>query len=164
MKESWHKTFVNITKEISTHSTCCRKKLGAILVKDKRIISIGYNGVASGQQHCEDYFFNYFSNNNVNSLVFREWIKTKEFYKLHGEFSNENEIHAETNCIGYAAKEGIKTEKCIMFVSLSPCMSCAKLIVAAGIKAVYYIEKYDRDPLGIDFLEKVGIECEKIND
>lgn len=145
------KFFVDITNRTSKLSTCSRKQLGALLVKDKRIISIGYNGVASGQEHCKDHFEKW-----------KVYYSEKNFYDYHGIFSNENEIHAETNCIGYASREGISTKDCTIYVSLSPCTSCAKLIIAAGIKEVFYLELYDRDQLGIKLLDKVGIKCEMV--
>lgn len=147
----WHKTFLRIAKEISTHSTCARIKVGSILVKDKRIRSIGYNGAPSGEQHCCDYFAG-------------EDFTSESFKKKHGEWSKINENHGESNCILAAAKEGISTNNASLYITLSPCIDCAKQILSAGIKEVYYIDEYDRDITGIEYLKKSGIKISQIKD
>ncbi|MCK4259915.1 MAG: hypothetical protein KAX49_13115 [Halanaerobiales bacterium] len=78
-------------------------------------------------------------------------------------FSKQNELHAEQNLIAYCAKNNISTNNTILFISLSPCITCAKLILATGIKMVYYIIKYDKDSTGIKFLKDNNINCKKIN-
>ena len=72
-------------------------------------------------------------------------------------------IHAEQNALGWAARNGVSTEGADLYISISPCSYCAKLIVAAGIKKVYYLKEYDRDSNGIAFLNKNGIICEIVN-
>ncbi len=146
MEEKWLKTYIQILKLISTHSTCKRKQLGSIIIKENRIISMGFNGVFNKQKHCNELF-------NGDE---------ENFYEKHGIFSKENEIHAETNAIGYAAKNGISVNDCIMIVSLSPCCSCAKAIISSGIKEVFFVELYDRDPRGIQLLLKNNIKCEQV--
>ena len=138
--------YKDILKIIEKSSTCSRLHVAAMIVKDGRIISMGWNGVASGQVHCSDKFSG----------------KEENYDVKHVKFSTENEIHAEQNAIAYAARSGISTHNADIFVSYSPCDMCAKLIVAAGIKKVYYITEYDRSVTGINFLKNNNIYCEKI--
>lgn len=126
-------------------STCARIKVGGVLVKEGRIISTGYNGSAPGECHCEDYF----ENSSILSL------------DDHIEFSRKYELHAEQNIISRCARVGISTEGGILFLTLSPCSQCAKLILASGIKEVYYLEQYDRETDGIKLLQDNGVICEQ---
>jgi len=148
MRPSWEQIFVQITELIAKRSTCIRLQVGAVLVRDNRIISMGYNGVTSGHEHCNEIFKN-------------ETVNSEEFKKKHAEFS-KNEIHAESNAIAFSAKEGQSTNDCDLYVTHAPCIDCAKLIVQSGIKNVYYINEYDRNSFGIDFLEDSNINCIKI--
>ena len=116
-------------------SSAVRLKVGAIVVKKDRIISIGYNGTPSGWDNtCED-------NNN----------KTLPYV-----------IHAEANAISKLAKSQESGNKSTMFITHAPCMECSKLIFTSGIKKVFYKEEY-RDLSGIEFLQKCGVEVEKYN-
>ena len=144
--KKWDYTLLNIAKLISKHSTCIRKKVGCLIAVNNRIISVGYNGTVSGKMHCQD--------------VFKDKEQGEGFYDAHGDFSRHNEVHAEQNCISYSAKHGLSIDGGCLYVTVSPCIDCAKIIVASGIKRVVYAEKYDRDPKGLDFLEQSNIECE----
>jgi dCMP deaminase len=116
-------------------SSAVRLKVGAIVVKKDRIISIGYNGTPSGWDNvCED------DNNKTLPYV----------------------IHAEANAISKLAKSQESGNKSIMFITHAPCMECSKLIFTTGIKKVFYKEEY-RDLSGIEFLQKCGVEVEKYN-
>ena len=127
---NWHYTYLEIAKLISAHSKAERKKVGAILVKDGRIISIGYNGTPSGFDNtCE----------------------------LNGITKSEV-LHAETNCISKCTKSTESSEGAILYVTLSPCLECAKLIIQCGIKQVYYSETYHETD-GIELLKKANIFC-----
>jgi dCMP deaminase len=126
------RVFINITKEIGSLSKCNRAKVGAILVKDGNIVSMSYNGTFAGQNNsCED------SDNNTKSEV----------------------IHAEMGTILKAAKSGHAVDGSTLYLSLSPCQNCCKLIIQSGIKRVVYLEGY-RDLKPIEFLSKF-IEVEK---
>ncbi|MBQ9399480.1 MAG: dCMP deaminase family protein [Bacteroidales bacterium] len=117
------------------NSYCKRRKVGALIVKDKMIISDGYNGTPSGFENiCED-------ENGV----------TKPYV-----------LHAEANAISKVAKSGNSAEGSTLYVTASPCMECSKLIIQAGIKRVVYKDEY-RLTDGIDLLRRVGIEVEKID-
>lgn len=123
-------------------STCIRLAVAAVLMRDGRPVAAGWNGVPSGAKHCCDKFAGH---------------SEADMLSVHAHFSLHNEIHAETNTIGFAARNGIATEGTDMFVSLSPCLPCAKQILAAGIRHVYYSKPYDRDPDGPIFLQNHGI-------
>lgn len=120
----------------SENSYCNRRKVGALIVKDKMIISDGYNGTPSGFENvCED-------ENNV----------TKPYV-----------LHAEANAITKVAKSNNSSDGATLYVTSSPCLECAKLIIQAGIKRVVYTEKYRIDD-GLKLLERAGIEMVHIQD
>ena len=125
------KVFINIAKETSTLSHCVRSKVGAVLVKDGNIISFGYNGTPSGMDNsCEE-----------NDVTF------------------PHVIHAECNAILKAAKTGNSVDSSTLYLTLSPCLDCSKLILQSGIKKVVYLNVY-RNTQGIDFLSQF-IEVEQ---
>lgn len=143
------KLFARMAQVISEASTCARVQVGAILVKDGRAISNGYNGSAPGEPHCKDIFRNAdFSNPEISTK--------------HHEYSLKEESHAELNSILQCAKKGISTEGAILFTTVSPCDQCSKAIVQAGIKEVYYITKYDRDISGLEYMERCGVKVYQI--
>jgi dCMP deaminase len=125
------KTFINISKEVGTLSHCTRSKVGAVLVKDGNVISFGYNGTPAGMDNCCE-------ENNV---------------------TKDEVIHAEMNAILKAAKSGNAVDGSTLYLSLSPCQNCCKLIIQSGIKRVVYLEGY-RDLKPIEFLSKF-IQVEK---
>lgn len=162
---------------MAEHSTCARVQVGAVLTKDRRIISCGYNGVPSGQEECKDYFFRIWDNPGkaddyvkafnfdwlINKYVFstfKDFLESAPFYQMHREFSINYELHAEQNAIGYAARNGIETSGSTIYLTVSPCMQCAKLMIAAGVKQVVYAEKYNRsEDDGISLLQINNVEC-----
>lgn len=155
-----HRLFIKMAELVAGQSTCCRLQVGAVLVKDNRVISIGFNGSASGQVHCEDNFREVYEEQFKGQFPsYEEFRASRTFYDLHGKWSIENELHAEQNAIAFAAKNGISTEGATVYVTWSPCVHCAKVIVSAGIKHVYYKNLYDRSQDGIVFLKKNNIEC-----
>ena len=148
--------YYKVLKAFEEASTCGRVKVSSVIVKNGRIISTGWNGVPSGKKHCEDHFSE--SGFDVSMSYMKE---------EHHKFAKRNEIHAEQNSIAYAARNGISTNGAQLYTSWSPCTECAKLICAAGISKVYYLEEYDRETAGIAFLEDNGIsviQMEKINE
>ncbi len=160
-----HKLFTKMAELVADQSTCCRMHVGAVLVKDNRVISIGFNGTASGQEHCEDYFAKvYQAQYSQEFPSFEDYHASRTFYDEHGKFSNENELHAEQNAILFAAKNGISTTGSTLYVTVSPCIHCAKVIVAAGITRVFFKTLYDRSQDGLIFLNKNGIECRQLTE
>ena len=114
-------------------SSCKRNQVGAIIANQGRIISNGYNGTITGADNCcED-----------------------------GDVSKNTVVHAEANALMFAAKNGIPTEGCSIYVTLSPCIECAKMIIQAGIKEVMYHENYRIDQ-GIEFLKEHNIKVRKV--
>lgn len=155
-----NKLFINMAKLVAQQSTCARLKVGAVLVKESRVVSIGFNGVPSGKEHCEDYFQKVYEKDFASKYSsVEEYFKSQDFYNAHGLFSNDNELHAEQNALLFAAKSGIATENSDLYITLSPCVHCAKVIIASGIKRVYFAELYDRSTEGVNLLIKNGIEC-----
>ena len=125
------KRYLRMARIWSENSYCTRRKVGALIVKDKMIISDGYNGTPSGFE-------------NVCEL---EDGTTKGYV-----------LHAEANAITKIAKSGNNSDGATIYVTTSPCLECAKLIIQSGIKRVVYSEKYRIDD-GIKLLERAGIEC-----
>ena len=141
--------YARIAQEFAGASTCARVQVGAVLLKNGRIIASGWNGTASGKIHCKDWFA------NIDLTVPEENEK-------HRIFSNDNELHAEQNIIGICARNGISTDGTVLVSTTSPCSQCAKLLITAGIKEVYYIEEYDRDKNGIKLLLDNNIKVKQI--
>jgi len=120
-------------------STAVKLKVGALIVKDERIISIGYNGMPSG------------------------WDNVCEFTQEDGSLKTRPEVlHAESNAIAKLARSSESGEGAVIFITHAPCIDCAKLIYQSGIKKVYYATEY-RCADGIKFLSRSGIEVEQIN-
>lgn len=150
--KGWDETFMQIAELIAArHSTCVRIQVGALLVKDDRIISTGYNGAPSKQEECNIFFRTYWVSHNGRALPqkmwdeqYLDWLNSDEFKKMHREFSIKREIHAEVNCIAYAARQSIDITGAKMYCTWSPCINCAKLIIASGIKSYYYRNPYER--------------------
>jgi len=132
-RASWEEYFMNIAKQVSTRSTCDRKYVGAVIVKDKTILSTGYNGSIRGMPHCDE----------VGHLMENSHCVAT--------------IHAESNAILQAAKNGVKIEDSEIYITASPCWSCFKMIANAGIKKIYYGEFY-RDEKIFEVAKKIGIE------
>lgn len=139
--------YMRIAKLWSENSHAVRHKVGAILVKDNMIISDGYNGTPSGFDNCCEY--------EVRSLR----PEDGEVVEL---FTKPEVLHAEANAITKVAKSTQSSEGSTLYVTMSPCIECAKLVIQAGIKKVYYDEIY-RNTDGLDLLKKAGIELEQIH-
>lgn len=157
MKQELIQMFKEISLLISKRSTCCRKQVGSLIIRDGRIISTGWNGNFSKQTHCSDYFKFKIQTENLNPEIY---YKSKEFYEEHGKFSELKEVHSELNAILHSKQDLSNTQ---LFCTLSPCLNCSKAIIASGITELYYIEDYDRDPLsGINLLKENNIKVFKI--
>ena len=128
----WHRTFLQIAKIMGDNSHCVSHKVGAVLVKNNRIISTGINGTPSGYINCDEVF----TSDDFNR-------------KKHHIWSNLNELHAEVNMLAIAAREGISTKDSIVYTTISPCTNCSKMLIAAGIKTVIFNELYDLDKDGL---------------
>ena len=132
--EKFDRSYLEMAQIWSRNSYCKRRQVGALIVKDRMIISDGYNGTPSGFENvCED-------ENGV----------TKPYV-----------LHAEANAITKVAKSGNSSEGATLYVTASPCVECSKLIIQAGIRRVVYSDEY-RLTDGVDLLRKAGIEVEKV--
>lgn len=124
MKES---TFIEIAKVIAKESKCVSLQVGAVIVKDNRIISMGYNGTVSGSLNCNECVGNEFTREN------------------HSEWSDSHEIHAEMNALMFAAKNGLPVDGCTLYCTHEPCDQCLKNIIQSGIKRIVYVVPYKKE-------------------
>jgi len=133
MRADWNTYFMNMAQAAATRSTCNRKHVGAVIVRDKSILSTGYNGSVRGMPHCTDVGCDIENDHCVAT------------------------VHAEANAIIQAAKHGVCIEGADIYVTASPCWNCFKLIVNSGIKRIFYGEFY-RDEKSLEVAEQCGIE------
>ena len=147
MKQKFIDAYMDVAERFSQLSSAKRLNVGAIVVKDDRIISIGYNGMPSGWD---------------NECEYEVIVEDDDDYTT--ELKTKPEVlHAESNAIAKLAKSPESGEGATIFVTHAPCMDCAKLIYQSGIDTVYYRTAY-RDTSGIDFLAKSDVEVVKIGD
>jgi dCMP deaminase len=141
MKSKWKKAFMRCAFAFSECSSAERLKVGCIIVKDNKIISVGYNGTPNGWNNkCEIE-----EKTDDGEII----LKTKP-----------NVIHAESNCLIKLAKTTGNANKALMFITHSPCYECAKMIYQSGIKKVYYANDY-RNMDGVDFLKSCNVKIKK---
>jgi dCMP deaminase len=149
---------MNIAEEISQLSYAERKKVGCILVKDGTIISHGYNGTPYGfENDCEEYEERYYEN-DVGAELLQDYGYVLANGIARKLVTKREVLHAESNAISKVAKSSNSSEDADLYVTLSPCFECAKLIIQSGIKRVFYREEY-RQKDGLDLLRKAGIQC-----
>ncbi len=139
------KNFIKIAFEIASASKCVSKQVGAVIVKDGRILSTGYNGTPAGYINCNEYW-------------------KGEYTKEHHDWSKTYEIHAEMNAIIWAARKGISIEGATIYVTLEPCSECSKNIIACGIKRIVYAKKYEYNESKeiSNFLKDNGVTIEQL--
>lgn len=133
MRADWNEYFMGIAHQAATRATCQRKHVGAVIVRDRTVLSTGYNGSVRGLPHCED----------VGCIVEDGHCITT--------------VHAEANAILQAAKNGVSIEGSELYTTASPCWNCFKLIANAGIRRIYYGEFY-RDERSRETARQIGIE------
>ena len=159
MRISRDEMFTQITQVVAQRSTCHRFKVGALIVREGRIITMGYNGPVAGRPECKKI-------PTMEELVTDPIYRDRSMAEITQELENHpllcegpgctRSLHAETNAIAFAAKAGVSVDGCTLYCSLSPCINCAKVIVNSGIKEVKFLEKY-RNEDGIRFLQESGI-------
>lgn len=140
-RPSWHEYFMGICDLVADRSTCLRRKVGAVLVKEKRILCSGYNGAPSKVTHCRE----------TGCLREKLGVPSGEKHELC------RGVHAEQNAIIQAAYHGIQLNGSELYCTNQPCSICAKMIINAGIKVIYFRDGYD-DPLSMEMLEEAGIQ------
>lgn len=162
MKQKWVDAFMDTADRFAQLSSAKRLQVGAVVVKDNRIISIGYNGMPTGwTNECEhtEYVGSDEQIPSPDEMKRMGFIGTDNgWYRLK---TKEEVIHAEANAIIKLARDGESGNGASLFCTHAPCVQCAKMIYGAGINKLYYRNTY-RDTSGIDFLIKCNIEVEKI--
>lgn len=141
-RPSWDDYFMQIAQVVASRSTCLRRRVGAVIVKDKRIISTGYNGAPSGLTHCAD--------RPEGCLRNAQNIPSDERHEICLA------LHAEQNAIIQAALHGVSTKNSTIYVTIKPCVICTKMIINAGIKSVFFHGNYP-DKMSEPLLKEAGI-------
>jgi len=147
MKKTFDEIYMELAENLAAKSHCVKAQVGAVLTKDTRIISLGYNGPPAGTYNCEEV-----------------WPETGCPRDSKGSCSLA--LHAEQNAILYASKNNVAVEGSTLYVTLSPCIACARVIFTVGIKKVFYkhsYAKYKGIPTdeGVDFLKRFGVDVEQ---
>lgn len=145
-RPSWDEYFMNITRQVSERSTCLRRKVGAIIVRDKRILATGYNGAPSGIKHCIE----------VGCLREAQGIASGERHELC------RGLHAEQNAIIQAALYGVAVKGASIYCTHQPCSLCAKMLINAGIMEIFFEDGYP-DALSQDLLSEAGIKVSRLS-
>lgn len=141
MRPSWDSYFMEIAEVVAKRSTCLRRQVGAVIVRDKRILTTGYNGAPTGIVHCKD----------VGCMRQEMYVPSGQRHELC------RGIHAEQNAIIQAAVMGISIKGAEIYSTFQPCVLCAKMLINAGITKIIYKGEYP-DMLALKLLEEAGIE------
>ncbi len=145
IRPSWDQYFMGVAFLVCERSTCLRRKVGAVLTKDKQILATGYNGAPKGIPHCE-----------ITGCLREELgIPSGQRHEIC------RGLHAEQNVILQAASFGVSTKGSILYVTNTPCSICAKMIINAGILEVVIANEYP-DKMAIDFLKQANVKLRKI--
>lgn len=148
-RPSWDQYFLNIMREIGTRATCDRGRAGAVITKDNRIIATGYAGSPRGLEHCDDVGHLMKKSFDENGNIKENCVRT---------------THAEQNAIVQAALHGVSTSGSTVYISMEPCLACAKMMINAGIKRIVCEKKYHDAELSRQFLKDAGIELVVLNE
>ena len=140
-RPTWDEYFMEITELVSKRSTCLRRKVGAVIVQDKRILTTGYNGAPRGLTHCLE----------IGCLRETKKVASGERQELC------RGLHAEQNAIVQAALHGLSIKGSVLYCTTQPCVTCAKMIINSGIKKIIFKEKYP-DELARKMLKEAGID------
>ncbi|MEG1512821.1 MAG: cytidine/deoxycytidylate deaminase family protein [Raoultibacter sp.] len=139
-RPSWDEYFMKLATEVASRTTCLRRAVGAIIVKDRRILSTGYNGVPTGIRHCDE----------VGCLREQLGVPSGQRHEIC------RGLHAEQNAIIQAARYGTNIEGASIYITTQPCIVCAKMIINAGITEIVYQNPYP-DELSQEMLKESGI-------
>lgn len=140
-RPSWDEYFMKLAHEVATRTTCMRRAVGAIIVKDRRILASGYNGVPTGLTHCSE----------TGCLRQELGVPSGQRHEIC------RGLHAEQNAIIQAARYGIDISDSSIYITTQPCVVCAKMIINAGIQEIVYQNPYD-DELAMSLLNEAGIK------
>ncbi|HAJ56287.1 MAG TPA: cytidine deaminase [Candidatus Omnitrophica bacterium] len=144
-RPGWDEYFLEIARLVSKRSTCLRRKVGALVVKDRRILATGYNGTPSGIKHCSE----------AGCLRERLSVPSGERHELC------RGLHAEQNVLLQASLHGVSLKGSVIYVTNQPCIICAKMIINAGIKEVVMSDHYP-DKMALEFLKEAKIKVRKL--
>ncbi len=145
LRPSWDKYFLDVARLVARRSTCLRRNVGAILVKDKRILATGYNGAPAGLKHCLD----------IGCLRQKLNIPSGERHELC------RALHAEQNALIQASLYGISVKGSMLYATCQPCVICAKMLINAGIAEIIITDGYP-DKMAMDFLKQAKIKVRKV--
>ncbi|MBI4978578.1 MAG: cytidine/deoxycytidylate deaminase family protein [Spirochaetes bacterium] len=145
-RPDWNRYFIDIAVLVASRSTCMRRSVGAVIVREKRIIATGYNGAPAGLKHCEEL---------GGCLRQKLGIPSGERHEIC------RATHAEQNAIIQAARHGTDIDGSDLYCTHQPCSLCAKMIINAGIKRIFFVEGYP-DEFALSFLKEAGIELTKV--
>ena len=139
-RPSWDEYFMTLANQVATRTTCIRRAVGCVLVRDKRIIATGYNGAPSGLRHCAE----------IGGMRQQLGVPSGQKHELC------RALHAEQNALIQAARYGLSVEGATLYVNTQPCVLCAKMLINAGICEIVYANPYP-DELAMSMLEEAGI-------
>jgi len=145
-RPSWNSYFMQMAQVVAGRSTCLRRQVGAIIVKDKQILSTGYNGSPAGLRHCDE----------VGCLRQSLSVPSGERQEIC------RAVHAEQNALVQAAKHGVAIAGADLYVTHQPCVLCVKLIINAGIRRVFYAQSYP-DRLAIEMAKEAGLKLVQLD-
>lgn len=146
-RPSWDEYFATLADQVSTRTTCERRAVGAVIVKDNRILATGYNGVPVGMEHC----------GKVGCLREKLGVPSGERQEIC------RGLHAEQNAIIQAARYGIDISGAKIYITTQPCITCAKMLINAGISEIIYANPYP-DELSLGMLDEAGIPYRVFNE
>jgi len=144
-RPTWDRYFIDIAKLISKRSTCLRRQVGALIVKDKRILATGYNGAPSGIAHCDE----------TGCIRMKLKVPSGARHELC------RGLHAEQNSLLQASLHGVGVKDSVLYCTTQPCAICAKMLINAGIKEIVIEEGYP-DAMAMDFLNEAGIKVRSV--
>lgn len=140
-RPSWDEYFMTLAEQVRSRTTCLRRGVGAIIVKDRRILATGYNGVPTGLRHCSE----------TGCMRQQQNVPSGQRHEIC------RGLHAEQNALLQAARYGINIEGASIYITTQPCSVCAKMLINAGIKEIVYRDPYP-DPLSQELLAESGIK------
>ncbi|MFW6238483.1 MAG: deoxycytidylate deaminase [Halanaerobiales bacterium] len=144
-RPNWDEYFMRMAELAAKRSTCLRRQVGAVLVKDRRILATGYNGAPKGLAHCEE----------TGCLRKEKSVPSGQRHEIC------RGVHAEQNLIAQAAVHGVKSEDGIVYCTTQPCVICTKLLINSGVSRIYYRDGYD-DDFTRKLLMQADIICEQL--
>ena len=144
-RPSWDEYFIGMTDFVGSRSTCDRGKSGCIIVRDKRVVSTGYIGSSPGLSHCDEV------GHEMHTIINEDGSRSQHCIRT---------VHAEQNAISQAARFGVALQDATLYCRMTPCYTCAKSIITAGIKRVVAKNDYHTSKRSKDIFKKSGVELD----